>query len=160
VFSGLVLLSRQLGTQKQGQKQGQSWRQWSSGRCSRKRPEFTTWMTVQSVFSQSELVFLRVHSCLELTEVWHFPGLSLQLFWMQQKSCWIDSMANVFNLFWPMVLHVNVYPFKLRKETLKPRLGPHTLSTKKQWFICNCLQLATDSFQTSHCLVWDFQLVV
>jgi hypothetical protein len=27
-------------------------------------------------------------------------------FLMQQKSCWIDSIGNVFNLFWPMVLHV------------------------------------------------------
>jgi hypothetical protein len=38
------------------------------------------------------------------------------LFWMWQKSCWIDSM--------------NVYPFNLGKETLKPRHRPHTHSTE------------------------------
>jgi hypothetical protein len=84
-----------------------------------KRPEFPTWNSelddCSNVFSQSELVFFRVPSCLELTEVWVFPVPSFELFWMRQKSYWIESMANVFNLFRPIVLHVNVYPFKLRK---------------------------------------------
>jgi hypothetical protein len=39
-------------------------------------------------------------------------------------------MDHVFNLSWPIVL--NVFPFKFVKETLKPRLGPHTLSSEMQ----------------------------
>jgi hypothetical protein len=57
-------------------------------------------------------------------------SLSFQLFWTWQKSYRFDSVVNVFNLFCPMTLRVNVSPFKIGKETLKLRLGPHTLSTK------------------------------
>jgi hypothetical protein len=69
-----------------------------------------SWMTVQNIFSQ--------WSSLK-SEISKFP--SFQLFWVGE---------NVFNLFCLMVLHVNVYYFKLGKENLKPRLGPHTLSTE------------------------------
>jgi hypothetical protein len=57
-------------------------------------------------------------------------------------------MANVFNLFWPMVLHVNVYPFKLGKETIKSILGPHTLSTEYQASDCFATLAVSHSFQT------------
>jgi hypothetical protein len=39
---------------------------------------FPSWMTVQNIFSRSELVFFRVPSCLELTEV-RFPSSEFQV---------------------------------------------------------------------------------
>jgi hypothetical protein len=126
-----------------------SWRQWPSSRSLERGPS----SRLQHVFSQSELVFfsLKIPTCSELTEVWDFPVLSFQLFWMRQKSCWIDSMASVFNLLWPMILHVNVFPFKLGKETLKPR--PHTLSTELQANDCFAMFAVSLWFLPNHSLL-------
>jgi hypothetical protein len=99
------------------------------------RLEFPSWMTVQMHFP---VVAIYIY-------------LSSHLFWMRQKSCWIDSMANVFNLFWPMVLHVNVYPFKLGKETLKPKL--HTLPTEQQASDCFATRAVSHWFLPKHSLL-------
>jgi hypothetical protein len=102
-----------------------------------------SWMTVQNVFSQSELVFSRVASCLELLD---FPVLSFQMFLMWQKSC---------------ECHVNVYPFKPGKRPLKPDLD-HTPTPLNSRIVIDLqrLLLATESFQTTHCRICYFQLVV
>jgi hypothetical protein len=89
--------------------------EWSSGRSSRKKPEFPSWMTIQSVFSQSELGFFQ-SSQLSWTH-WslRFPSsevtvllnvAEVMLNW-QHGQCWMCILLSLEN-------------------TLKPRLGPHT----------------------------------
>ena len=56
---------------------------------------------------------------------------------------------------------LNICPFKLGKETLKPNLDhtPTPLNSRLV-IVLHRLQLATDFFQTTHCSICDFQLVV
>ena len=125
--------------------------QWSSGQSSRKRPEFPTWNS--ELDDRSKRIFLvRAPFFSEISVVLNSLKSEISqfrvssCFWMQQKSCWID-----------------VYPFKLGKETLK--LNPdldHTPTPLNSRLVIalQCLQLATDSFQTTQCWICDFQLDV
>ena len=86
-LSGFMMLLRQLGTEKN--KVG-SWRQWSSGQSSRKRPKFPSWNS--ELDDRSKLDFpVGGHFLLEFPVVlnslrfWDFPVPSFQVFCMQQN---------------------------------------------------------------------------
>ena len=115
------------------------------GQCSRFR--IPSWMTVQKVFSQSELAFSQVPSCLELTAV-RFPSseFTVVLNTAQIMLHWQHGQG------WMFIL------LSLDKRPLYADLG-HTSSplNSRQVISLQCLQLATDSFHTTHCWICDFQ---
>ena len=108
---------------KEGKNTVESWRQWSSGWSSRKRPEFPTWN------SQLDDRSKRIFPVLKAAEV--------MLDW-QHGQCWM------------------FIPLSLEKRALNPDLD----HTRRLVIALQCLQLATDSFQNTHCWICNFQLVV
>jgi hypothetical protein len=106
------VLSRQLGTQK---KTGRNHDVGALERGPSSRLGTQSWVTVQNVFSQSDLVFS------EFPVVLNSMKSEISLF--RVSSCFERDRGHAGLTAWPML---NVYPFKLGKETLKPRLGPQS----------------------------------
>jgi hypothetical protein len=164
-FSGFVILSRQLGTLKKTRLNHDvsDLQVGALEKCQSSRLGIPSWVTVQNVFSQSELVYFRFPSC-EFAVV-----LKSDISQFSVSSCFEGIRSQAGLTAWPMYSTFTgpwccMWMFillSLEKRSLNPDLDhiPTPLNSRLVIDLQH-LQLATDSFQTTHGWFCDFQLVV
>jgi hypothetical protein len=144
-----MVLSRQLGTWKKNKVE--SWRQWSSGQSSRKRPEFPTWSSElddstkcifpvgASFFQSSQLSWTHWSQRFPSSEFPVVLNAAVLMHYWKHYQCWMFILLS------------------LEKRPLNPDLDhTPTLLNSRLVIALQCLQLATDSFQTTHWWICNF----